>query len=167
MFCGYYLALCGINPVLLEQGQCMEQRVQTVEKFWEKGELLKDCNVSFGEGGAGTFSDGKLNTGVNDRTGRKRFVLESFVKFGASEEILYDAKPHIGTDVLQKVIRAMREEMKSLGASFLFSSKLVGIQKEAGKITAVTVQRKDGQENLPCDRLILAPGIAPEILFLC
>lgn len=158
LFCGYYLALCGINPVLLEQGQCMEQRVQTVEKFWEKGELLKDCNVSFGEGGAGTFSDGKLNTGVNDRTGRKRFVLESFVKFGASEEILYDAKPHIGTDVLQKVIRAMREEMKSLGASFLFSAKLVGIQKEAGKITAVTVQRKDGQENLPCDRLILAPG---------
>lgn len=77
LFCGYYLALCGINPVLLEQGQCMEQRVQTVEKFWEKGELLKDCNVSFGEGGAGTFSDGKLNTGVNDRTGRKRLYWKA------------------------------------------------------------------------------------------
>lgn len=158
LFCGYYLALCGVNPILLEQGQCMEQRVKTVEKFWEKGELSKDCNVSFGEGGAGTFSDGKLNTGVNDRTGRKRFVLESFVKFGAGEDILYDAKPHIGTDVLQRVIRSMREEMKELGASFLFSTKLTGLHQEDGKLTAVTVQKEDGREKIPCDRLILAPG---------
>ena len=101
----------------------MEERHDDILKFWQEGVLKPDSNVAFGEGGAGTFSDGKLNTGVKDKTGRKQFVLQSFVNFGAPEEILYDAKPHIGTDVLQTVITNMRHEMEEKGCQFCFTRK--------------------------------------------
>ena len=100
IFCAYFLAKCGMRPILIERGAPVEERQEDVKKFWETGVLKPDSNVQFGEGGAGTFSDGKLNTLVKDPNGRIRAVLETFVKHGAPEEILYDAKPHIGTDIL-------------------------------------------------------------------
>ena len=130
---------------------------QIIEKI-QNGELKPDSNVSFGEGGAGTFSDGKLNTGVKDRTGRKQFVLESFVQFGAGEEIRYDAKPHIGTDVLRKVIVAMREEMQRQGCEFQFHTKVTGLLTKKGRVCGVRVE-KDGKESvIDCDRAVFAIG---------
>lgn len=158
LFCAYYLSLCGLEPILLERGAPMEERTKDVERFWQEGMLSPDSNVSFGEGGAGTFSDGKLNTGVKDRTGRKQFVLESFVKFGAGEDILYDAKPHIGTDVLRRVIVAMRRELQKNGCQFLFHTKMTGVQKEAGSVSGVRIKTEGRTEILPCDRLVLAIG---------
>ena len=127
LFCAYYLSICGLKPVILEQGAPVEERVRAVEKFWEEGILSPHSNISFGEGGAGTFSDGKLNTGVKDKTGKKQFVLESFVRFGAPEHILYDSKPHIGTDVLQKFIINMRKEMIEKGCEFHFYTKMTDL----------------------------------------
>ena len=158
LFCAYYLSLCGLKPVLLERGAPMEERTEDVEHFWETGILSPESNVSFGEGGAGTFSDGKLNTGVKDRTGRKQFVLESFVKFGAGEDILYDAKPHIGTDVLRHVIVAMRHELQKNGCEFLFHTKMTEIQKKDGKVSGVRVEKEGREEIISCDRLVLAIG---------
>ena len=158
LFCAYYLSLCGLQPVVIERGATIEERTRDVERFWQNGELKPDSNVSFGEGGAGTFSDGKLNTGVKDRTGRKRFVLESFVRFGAGEEIQYDAKPHIGTDVLRKVIVSMREEMQRQGCEFHFHTKVTGLLTKGGKVCGVRVER-DGKESvMDCDRVVLAIG---------
>lgn len=158
LFCAYYLTLCGLKPVLLERGAPMEERTKDVERFWQEGVLCQESNVSFGEGGAGTFSDGKLNTGVKDRSGRKQFVLESFVKFGAGEDILYDARPHIGTDVLRHVIVAMRHELQKNGCEFLFHTKMTGLQQEAGRVSGVRVQREGREEKILCDRLVLAIG---------
>ena len=93
LFCAYYLALAGLRPLLFERGKCVDERQQDVERFWNTGKLDPNSNVQFGEGGAGTFSDGKLNTLVKDKDGRNRAVLETFVKFGAKKSILYDAKP--------------------------------------------------------------------------
>lgn len=158
LFCAYYLSLCGFHPILIERGAPMEERTEDVARFWEKGELDPESNVSFGEGGAGTFSDGKLNTGVKDRTGRKQFVLESFVAFGAGEEILYDAKPHIGTDVLRHVIVAMREELIRLGCEFRFHTKLTGIRTEGTRVAGVWIEQANQVRTIPCDRLVLAVG---------
>lgn len=158
LFCAYYLSLCGLKPVLLERGAPMEERTEDVERFWQTGVLSPDSHVSFGEGGAGTFSDGKLNTGVKDRTGRKQFVLESFVKFGAGEDILYEAKPHIGTDVLRHVIVAMRHEMQKHGCEFWFHTKMTEIQKKDGTVSGVRVERGGREDMIPCDRLVLAIG---------
>lgn len=108
LFCAYFLALCGRKPIIIERGAPMQERVEKVERFWKEGILDPETNVSFGEGGAGTFSDGKLNTGVKDKTGKKRFILDTFVKHGAPEEIRYLAKPHIGTYDLRGVMISMR-----------------------------------------------------------
>ncbi|MCR5756054.1 MAG: NAD(P)-binding protein, partial [Acetatifactor sp.] len=110
LFCGYLLAKHGYRPILLERGKDVDARSEDVEHFWSTGVLNPASNVQFGEGGAGTFSDGKLNTLVKDKDGRNKEVLAIFVKHGAPEEILYDAKPHIGTDVLKTVVKSMREE---------------------------------------------------------
>lgn len=158
LFCAYYLSLCGCSPILLERGAAMEERTEDVEQFWQKEILNPESNVSFGEGGAGTFSDGKLNTGVKDKTGKKRFVLETFVQFGAGEDILYDAKPHIGTDVLRRVITNMREEMNSLGCRFFFHTKMTGFIMREGRVHSIRAE-KDGEEReIPCDSLVLAIG---------
>lgn len=127
LFCGYFLALHGYQPVLLERGKEVTYRKKDVETFWEKGILEPDSNVQFGEGGAGTFSDGKLNTLVKDKYGRNKEVLRILVQAGAPEEILYDAKPHIGTDILMRIVEHMRKELILLGGEVRFGSKVTDI----------------------------------------
>lgn len=155
LFCGYFLALHGYRPILLERGKCVEERQRDVDAFWAGGSLNPESNVQFGEGGAGAFSDGKLNTMVKDKEGRIRVVLETLVKFGAGKNILYDAKPHMGTDVLCGVVRAMREEIIRLGGQVRFESKVTDICTEAGRMTGVIL---NGGEKLACEKLVLAIG---------
>lgn len=155
LFCAYYLALYGYRPILLERGRCVEERQRDVERFWETGFLDPASNVQFGEGGAGTFSDGKLNTLVKDRDGRNREVLETFVRFGAKESICYEAKPHIGTDVLCNVVRNMRNEIVRLGGEVHFQSCVTDVEIAGGAVSAVTV---NGEQRIPCEQLVLAIG---------
>lgn len=155
LFCGYFLALHGYKPILLERGKCVEERRRDVEAFWETGKLDPASNVQFGEGGAGTFSDGKLNTLVKDKNGRNAAVLQTFVKFGADQSICYDAKPHIGTDVLVDVVKRMREEIIRLGGEVRFESQVTDICLESERVTGVIV---NGKELLRCEQLVLAVG---------
>lgn len=155
LFCGYYLARYGYAPMVLERGRAVEQRIQDVEQFWATGKLNPGSNVQFGEGGAGTFSDGKLNTLVKDRDGRNQEILRTFVDNGAPEEILYDAKPHIGTDVLAGIVRNMRERIREWGGQVLFEHQVTDLQVENGQVTGVVV---NGQETMDCDVLVLAIG---------
>lgn len=155
LFCGYFLALHGYRPVLLERGKSVEERKKDVEAFWAGGSLKPESNIQFGEGGAGTFSDGKLNTLVKDKDGRNKAVLETFVKYGARQSILYDAKPHIGTDVLCDVVRRMREEIIRLGGKVRFESRVTQICTEQGHVTGVLV---NGSEKIDCEQLVLAIG---------
>ena len=127
LFCTWLLAKTGYAPILVERGAPVDERIRDVEEFWRTGVLNTASNVQFGEGGAGTFSDGKLNTVVKDRFGRNKFVLETFVRFGAPENILYEQKPHIGTDILMNVVRNMREEIKSLGGEILFHTQVTDL----------------------------------------
>ena len=116
LFAAYLLVEAGFRPILIERGKAVEERQKDVEEFWRTGILNTGSNVQFGEGGAGTFSDGKLNTVVKDPANRNAFVLETFVRFGAPEQILYENKPHIGTDILCKVIANMRNYLLEKGA---------------------------------------------------
>lgn len=158
LFCAYMLAKHGFRPVLIEQGAPVEERRQAVETFWKTGVLDKGTNVQFGEGGAGTFSDGKLNTLVKDTEGRNREVLRIFVEHGAPEEILYENKPHIGTDILIEVVRRMRESIKSFGGECLFYTKLTGIHIEEGSIREIQIEQREKESILPVDAVVLAPG---------
>lgn len=155
LFCGYYLAQHGYAPVILERGADVDARQADVEAFWQTGRLKPDSNVQFGEGGAGTFSDGKLNTLVKDKYGRNTEVLKTFVKHGADPAILYQAKPHIGTDVLSKVVKSMREEILRMGGEVRFHSQMTEILTENGQVTGVKV---NDTEVLPCEQVVLAPG---------
>ena len=155
LFAGYILALSGYRPVICERGRQVEKRYEDVKKFWETGILDTVSNVQFGEGGAGTFSDGKLNTVVKDPSGRNKFVLETFVKFGAPEAILYEQKPHIGTDILIKVVKNMREEIIRLGGTVNFESQITDIVIENNTIKKVIV---NGSNEIVTDTLILAVG---------
>ena len=130
LFCAYLLALKGYHPLLVERGAPVRERKKDVDRFWETGVLDTSSNVQFGEGGAGTFSDGKLNTLVKDPAGRNRFVLETFVRFGAPEEILWEQKPHIGTDILINVVENMREEIIRMGGEVRFYSQVTDILPE-------------------------------------
>ncbi|MBR0119922.1 MAG: FAD-dependent monooxygenase [Eubacterium sp.] len=156
LFCAYALSLRGVRPVLIERGAPMEERVSEVEHFWKTGELDEEVNVCFGEGGAGTFSDGKLNSGVKDREGTKRFILETFVRFGAGRDILYDAKPHIGTDVLRSVIVNMRRSMEKAGVAFFFHTKFVGVEKKGDRVSGVWVKQGELRDTIECSYLVLA-----------
>ena len=127
LFCAYFLAEYGYQPVLLEQGAPVEERQKDVEEFWKTGVLKSDSNVQFGEGGAGTFSDGKLNTLIKDPVGRNRKVLEIFVENGAPKNILYVNKPHIGTDILRTVIRNMREKILVWGGEIHFHTQMTEV----------------------------------------
>ena len=117
--------------------------MKDVEHFWESGELNPESNVQFGEGGAGTFSDGKLNTLVKDKFGRNRFVLETFVEHGAPEEILYENKPHIGTDLLRNVVAGIREEIRSLGGDVRFEAKVTDFVIQDGKLIGLIINDKE------------------------
>ncbi|MBO6129018.1 MAG: FAD-dependent oxidoreductase [Pseudobutyrivibrio sp.] len=137
LFAAYILALNHLNPIIFERGKKVDERTQDILKFWETGILDTASNVQFGEGGAGTFSDGKLNTLVNDKAGRNKFVLETFVKFGAPSNILYDYKPHIGTDILKLVIANMRDEIINLGGEFKFNTRVDELIIQNVKIAGV------------------------------
>lgn len=155
LFCAYKLAQYGYKPLIIERGEQTNDRILSVEKFWNTGILNKESNVVFGEGGAGTFSDGKLNTLVNDKEGRYQYVMETFAFFGANKEITYVNKPHIGTDVLRTVITNMRKKIETLGAKFLFATELTDINIKEGKIESIVLNNK---EIMPCSGLILAIG---------
>lgn len=152
LFCAYLLASEGYAPLVIERGAPVEERRKDVERFWETGVLDTASNVQFGEGGAGTFSDGKLNTLVKDAVGRNRFVLETFVRFGAPEDILWEQKPHIGTDILIRVVQAMREEIIRLGGGFLFHSQVTDILPEEQSIVI------DHERKLRTEATVLAIG---------
>lgn len=155
LFCGYYLALYGYRPILLERGKDVDARQADVEAFWNGAALQLNSNVQFGEGGAGTFSDGKLNTLVKDKDGRNREVLRTFIKFGAKNSILYEAKPHIGTDVLSNVVRNMRQEIIRLGGIVRFESQVTDIDIQEGQIKGVEINHC---ERMSCEQLVLAIG---------
>ena len=122
LFAALYLARAGFRPIVIERGDSIENRSKTVSAFWENGVLDPDSNVQFGEGGAGAFSDGKLNTQVKDKSGRNRAVLKDFVKYGAPDEILYDYMPHVGTDKLVNVVKNISEEIRNLGGKIYYNS---------------------------------------------
>jgi uncharacterized FAD-dependent dehydrogenase len=154
LFAAYILALNNLRPIIFERGKKVDERTSDILKFWETGVLNTASNVQFGEGGAGTFSDGKLNTLVNDKLGRNKFVLETFVKFGAPASILYDFKPHIGTDILKTVIAEMRKEIENLGGEFHFNTQVTDFVIEDGKIAGV----KANDKSYPCTDVVLAIG---------
>lgn len=156
LFCALALARCGAAPILLEQGKAVEERAADVERFWTSGELDLQSNVQFGEGGAGAFSDGKLNTGTRDL--RHRFLLEQLVAHGAPESILYDAKPHVGTDYLHRVLASLRRELISLGCDIRFGHRVTGLVREEGRLAALEVQGPEGSYVLPARAAVLALG---------
>ena len=155
LFAAYLLAKEGYRPIVIERGPAMEERIAAVERFFQGGKLDPEANIQFGEGGAGTFSDGKLNTLVKDRDGKGHFILQKFVECGAPEEILYLNKPHIGTDLLRNVIVNLREEIKSLGGTFRFNTCLKQVVSEAGKLKGILLS--DGTQ-IPAEVLVLAIG---------
>ena len=152
LFCAYLLALKGYRPLLVERGASVHERKKDVDRFWETGVLDTASNVQFGEGGAGTFSDGKLNTLVKDPAGRNRFVLETFVRFGAPDEILWEQKPHIGTDILINVVGNMREEIIRLGGEVCFRSQVTDIFPASQQLEI------NGKEKISTGAAILAIG---------
>ena len=153
MFAALVLALAGCKPLVLERGEDAQSRHEKVQKFWQTGKLDPKSNVQFGEGGAGTFSDGKLNTGVNNP--RIGWILEQFVSAGARENILFDAKPHVGTDVLLTVVQNLRQRIISLGGEVRFGAQVTDILQTNGHISGLEV---NGSEVIDCDRVILAIG---------
>ena len=161
MFAALVLAIAGLRPLVLERGEDAQSRHEKVQKFWETGELDNRSNVQFGEGGAGTFSDGKLNTGVNNP--RIGWILEQFVKAGARENILFDAKPHVGTDVLLTVVQNIRQRIISLGGEVRFCAQVTGIERKNGVLTGLQINHS---ETIPCDNAIFAIGHSARDTFL-
>ena len=155
LFCAYLLAENGYNPLIIERGEPIENRVKTVETFWKTGKLKENSNVQFGEGGAGTFSDGKLNTLVKNKEHRMNKVFETFVTCGAPDEILYLNNPHIGTDLLRNVIINMRKKIINMGGEFRYNTTLTDLIIKNNKIEGIIVNEK---ETIPCDALVLAIG---------
>ena len=156
LFAALYLARAGLPCVVLERGQDVDARTAAVERFWAGGALDPESNVQFGEGGAGTFSDGKLTTGTHD--GRIGAVMETLTEAGAPRDIQYSHKPHVGTDVLRQVVKNIRGELLSLGCEVRFGHRLVGLELRAGQLSALEVEGPAGRYVLPCDALVLAPG---------
>lgn len=178
-FCGLYLARNGFRPIILERGKSVEDRSVDVESFWQGEKINPNSNVSFGEGGAGTFSDGKLNTGIKDKTGRINAVVKDFISFGAGEEIAYNNKPHVGTDVLKKVMHNMREEIIRQGGEIYFNTLFRDFSyiDSKGKVTdnssnyyGINIECKDllsgKQNNFNASCLILAIGHSSRDTFL-
>lgn len=164
MFAALGLAKAGLCPIVLERGRDVDSRIADVNRFFETNVIDEDSNIQFGEGGAGTFSDGKLNTGIKDM--RIRAVLEIFSSHGAGENILYDAKPHIGTDVLVSVVKSIRGEIIRLGGEVLFCHRLTGINVDGTRVKSVTAETPNGVKELDCDRVILSIGHSARDTFL-
>ena len=155
LFCAYILAEYGYNPLIIERGEKVEDRVKTIEEFWQNSKFNINSNVQFGEGGAGTFSDGKLNTLVKDKEFIGKKVFEIFVENGAPKEIMYQSKPHIGTDILRDVIINMRNKIISKGGEFKYNTLLTDIIIKENKLTAIQLNYK---ETIECTNVILAIG---------
>lgn len=159
IFAALELARAGFRPIVLERGKREDERRQDVQRFWDGGELDPESNVQFGEGGAGTFSDGKLSTGIGDKNGRIQEVLKTFAAHGAPEEIFTDSHPHVGTDVLAHIIPSIREEILSLGGEVRFSCRFTGLIQQGGRVRAVKFTDKAGQEQIKAaGTVILAVG---------
>ena len=158
LFCALILAEEGYRPLVLERGQAMEQRIRDVEHFWRTGELHAGSNIQFGEGGAGTFSDGKLTSNVKDRFGRIGKVLDEFVGAGAPEDIRYENLPHIGTDRLRSVIVSLREKLIDHGGEVRFGSEVTDFIVDGDRICGVAVEGPEGSYRLDADAVVLAPG---------
>ena len=155
LFCSLALAKAGADVTLLERGDDVAERKKAVTSFWNGGKLDVESNVQFGLGGAGTFSDGKLTTGVNDK--RLFTVFDTFGRFGADKDIMYSSTPHIGTDVLETVVARFRDELLRLGVTIKFRTKLTDVEIEDGNLSSVIVN--DGaDERIDCDALVLAVG---------
>jgi hypothetical protein len=156
MLSALMLARAGLKPIVIERGRAVEERQRDIDTFWQTGKLDTASNVQFGEGGAGTFSDGKLNTGKNDPL--IQTVFKEFVQAGAPKEILYLAKPHIGTDKLVAVVRNIREQIKALGGTVLFEHQLTDIHEQKGELCGITCLTPEGEVHIDCNRVILAIG---------
>ena len=156
LFAALFLARAGIPSIVLERGRDVDARTADVERFWSTGSLDPRSNVQFGEGGAGTFSDGKLTTGTHDP--RLSAVLDVLVEHGAPEDVRYSHKPHVGTDVLREVVRSIRLELQALGCDVRFEHRLDAIRTEDGQVRSLTVEAPEGPYELPCRQLVLAPG---------
>lgn len=163
MFAALVLSMAGAEPVVLERGGDVDSRCRAVEEFQSGGRLDTECNVQFGEGGAGTFSDGKLTTGIKDR--RIGWIFERLVEFGAPEEILYLAKPHIGTDKLRGAVKALRERVISLGGEVRFNARFCGFEAENGCVSAVKYVQNGVEQRLETKSLILAAGHSARDVF--
>ena len=155
LFAAYFLAKNGYKPIVIERGFDVDTRTRDVEAFFDGKPLKKNSNVLFGEGGAGTFSDGKLNTLVKDKNGRSKEVLNIFIKYGAKPEIAYDAKPHLGTDALRNIIKAMREDIKKMGGKFIFNACMTDIFFNDSRVAGIEI---NGESRIDCEVLILAIG---------
>ena len=162
IFCAWYLAKAGYRPLVLERGEEAHVRQKTVENFWKNGVLDPDSNVQFGEGGAGTFSDGKLNTLVKDPSGRNHKSTERFVQAGAPSEIIYQQKPHLGTDVLVGVVETLRHEIEEMGGKFQFRSKVTDLFFENSQLKEIEI---NGEKRIPAQVCVLAVGLHTRFLF--
>lgn len=156
MFCALALARAGLKPIVLERGACVEQRQKQIEDYFKSGALNTESNVQFGEGGAGTFSDGKLTTGIKSEYAR--FIVGEFVVAGAPKEILYEQKPHIGTDNLVKIVRNIREEIQRLGGQVMFLHKLSDIKISNGKVCGVSAENNGKTVFIDASNLVLSIG---------
>ncbi len=154
MFSALILSEMGYKPLVIERGKRVEERAEDVALFWKEGKFVADSNVQFGEGGAGTFSDGKLTTRIKDLV-RCRKVLEAFITAGAPQEILYKQKPHLGTDILQKIVENIRKQIIELGGEIRFNSKMTDIKIHDGKITAIEINEN---EEITTNCIILGVG---------
>lgn len=158
IFAALILAKMGFRPIVLERGKKVRERTKDTFGFWRQGQLNPESNVQFGEGGAGTFSDGKLHTQIKDPKHYGRFVLEEFVKAGAPETILYDAKPHIGTYKLVGVVEKLRADIEALGGEIRFESRVEDVVVENHQVCGVVVSNSNNQERITTSHLILALG---------
>lgn len=156
LFAALMLARSGVPSIILERGRAVEERATDVDHFWGGGTLDENSNVQFGEGGAGTFSDGKLNTGTHDP--RILAVLQEFVRHGAPEDILWQQKPHVGTDLLCQVVKNIRHELLELGCDIRFGHRLTGLNLGSGGLKSICVEAGGERYHLDCDALVLAPG---------
>lgn len=156
LFAALTLAEAGAQPLVLERGKSVDERKKDVDIFWKMGILNTSSNVQFGEGGAGTFSDGKLTTGTKNISYKK--IMDEFIKAGASDEIAYSAKPHIGTDKLRLVVKNIREKIISLGGEFRFENKLEDFCMENNKLVSIKVSNENGIYEIDADKVILAIG---------
>ena len=164
LFAALVLARQGFNPLVLERGPALPERVQAVERFSATGILNPNANIQFGEGGAGTFSDGKLTTRIGDEL--CGFITDTLLQHGAPAEIAWKQKPHVGTDLLRRVILSIRREIEALGGEVLFNTRLTALRQSHGRLTAIEAEGPGGKALIPCEALVLAVG-RPENLDNC